>query len=97
MTSSAFTQLLMVLLLIESQLVKSWLAPSNPFRQQSILRSSKAEIEDEEWLEAVDLEVLQGDDDDFGDTEDDWIPDAAKAQKKTKDLIPAKESKNVFK
>lgn len=44
-----------------------------------------------EWVDYDDLEVLQGDETGYGDSEEDWIPDAARAKKKPKHLTPANE------
>jgi hypothetical protein len=91
MTCLIITRLLFALITLEYFLVSSWLPPIFLFHQKSCLSSSKAEIEDEEWFNEINLEVLQGGDNDIGDKDEDWVPDSSRAIEKPKHLTPANE------
>jgi len=77
---------------MEFQSVKSWsnLSLRRFERPTQQLFQTAGNEEEGEWVD-ID-EVLQDDDETgYGDNEEDWIPDAAKAKKKPKHLTPAKE------
>jgi hypothetical protein len=99
----SITKVLNALLLIQIQVVYSWVLPNailrcrllnNPTTNNCRLYSSGKESEEDTW-EYDDLEVLQGDGDDFygDDDEEDWIPDGDLARRKPKKthLTPANE------
>lgn len=93
--SLSFICPLLLAVQMEFQCVKSWSSLSlQRFERpaQPLFQAAEGVNEEEgEWVDIVDLEVLQDDETSFGDKEEDWIPDAAKAKKKPKHLTPANE------
>ncbi|KAL3944177.1 MAG: hypothetical protein SGBAC_001734 [Bacillariaceae sp.] len=83
---------LLLLIQLELQSVHSWgviplqLSPKHTSQRfQAIGKDNEGE-----WVGYDDVDVLQGDES-GGDSEEDWIPDAAKVKKKPKHLTPANE------
>ncbi|CAJ1920352.1 unnamed protein product [Cylindrotheca closterium] len=85
---------LLLLIQLELRSVNSWgVVPVQRYPKQTsqIFQAGGNDEDDGEWVDYDDLEVLQGDETEYGDREEDWIPDAARAKKKPKHLTPANE------
>ena len=82
--------IVLILVSLKHQLVRSWLSQNVPPRR-IYLSLSATTPKEEDWLSFDDLEVLQGDGIDFEEDDEDWTPDAERYREKPKHLTPANE------
>lgn len=82
--------IVLVLVSLKHQLVRSWLS-QNVQPRRIYLSLSATTPKEEDWLSFDDLEVLQGDGIDFEEDDEDWTPDAERYREKPKHLTPANE------